>query len=343
MIAISTRLNSTFPYHELQPTGPAVGIHFLSSQSKVEDLFHSKATMGSLPVANGTAFRRPPLYSSEPNGQQNGISVGNSNKICSLLHLVDFNAFHNPELVFCLQESKDGEKLRRITYKELAQAVGRCTGWLNHQNIEVAPRQQKGEAPRVKPAPVALLMSSDITLFIYMLALMRLGVPVHLPPSEDLSTIARDWTDLCQVALFSARLSPSAIAHLIHMVEASSIIITSHTSRSAKAAIEIVEKDGLDPVPCIQSAPFESFLETKQPVYDFVPAILPIVDELDRNVIILHSSGSTGLPKPIYHTHGYLLNYAKCHKFGLEDDTSTVCTSTLPLFHVSLSACRYSA
>ena len=73
-------------------------------------------------------------------------------------------------------------------------------------------------------------------------------------------------------------------------------------------------------------------------MYDNVPPSTPAVDELDRNVIILHSSGSTGLPKPIYHTHGYLLNYAKCHKFEPEEDTSRVCTSTLPLFHVSLPA-----
>ena len=147
----------------------------------------------------------------------------------------------------------------------------------------------------------------------------------------------RGKTDLYQVALFSARLSPSAVAHLVEKIGVSSIIHTSHTSRLAKDAVEGGMRNGHNAVPYIQSAPFESFVGGRQPVYDNVPPILPSIDELDRNVIILHSSGSTGLPKPIYHTHGYLVNYAKCHKFTEKDDTSKVCTSTLPLFHVSLS------
>nr|POE77918.1 non-canonical non-ribosomal peptide synthetase fub8 [Quercus suber] len=62
----------------------------------------------------------------------------------------------------------------------------------------------------------------------------------------------------------------------------------------------------------------------------------PDVDEDDRNVIILHSSGTTGLPKPIRLSHRYLLGYAGCHAFAPSDDCSGVNVSTLPLYHVCL-------
>lgn len=137
------------------------------------------------------------------------------------------------------------------------------------------------------------------------------------------------------MALLSARLSPSAIAHLIEKVNVKSVIISSHTSRSANEASSIVEKNGLDSVSLIQSAPFEFFANDKQPSNGYLHRHTPIY-ELDRNAIILHSSGSTGLPKPIYHAHEYLLNYATCHQFLPGEDTTRVCTSTLPLFHVSL-------
>ena len=137
--------------------------------------------MAILSTANGPEheFKRPPLNLPESAENQNGNSSSNSYRIRSLLDMVDYNAFHNPNLLFCLQESKDSLELWPITYVDLAAAVGRCTGWLNYQNIDRAPCQQQGELSEAKPAPVALLMSSDITLFIYVLALMRLGTPVR--------------------------------------------------------------------------------------------------------------------------------------------------------------------
>ncbi|KAL8766520.1 MAG: hypothetical protein Q9209_006736 [Squamulea sp. 1 TL-2023] len=261
------------------------------------------------------AFIRPALNISESSRKQSSNVQSNDASIRSLLDLVDFDAIHNPDHVFCLQEIKTTFELRRITYRELATAVEACTIWLSHQGIAPSSRPRNGEAPEKKPPPVALLMGSDITLLIYLLALMRLGIPV---------------------ALFSARLSPYAIAHLIEKVQISSLVITSHTSRSGKEAINIVESRGYGAVLCVPSAPLEYFVENKQGLHDGVPPVAPVIDEFDRNAIILHSSGSTGLPKPIYHAHKYLLNYATCHKFQLEEDTSQVCTSTLPLFHVGL-------
>ena len=59
----------------------------------------------------------------------------------------------------------------------------------------------------------------------------------------------------------------------------------------------------------------------------------PIVNEKNRNAIILHSSGTTGLPKPIYMAHRYILGYAACHEFDPAEDATWVNMSTLPLYH----------
>ena len=122
------------------------------------------------------AFDRPPLDRKGTSDIQHGNKRNNFATIHSLLDLVDFNAARNPNHVFCLQELKHEFRLHKITFKGLADAVETCTAWLSHE-VGLTSSQQNGE--RETPAVVALLMGSDVTLFIYVLALMRLGIPVH--------------------------------------------------------------------------------------------------------------------------------------------------------------------
>jgi UDP-glucose 4-epimerase len=57
------------------------------------------------------------------------------------------------------------------------------------------------------------------------------------------------------------------------------------------------------------------------------------IDETDRNVMILHSSGTTGLPKAIFTSHQYLLSFTTCHELPYNSQTEQPCLSTLPLYH----------
>lgn len=52
-----------------------------------------------------------------------------------------------------------------------------------------------------------------------------------------------------------------------------------------------------------------------------------------RRDVILHSSGTTGFPKPIYLTKRYLVQYAACHEFPQSEEIDWVNLSTLPLYH----------
>lgn len=49
--------------------------------------------------------------------------------------------------------------------------------------------------------------------------------------------------------------------------------------------------------------------------------------------LILHSSGTTGFPKPIFLANRYLLQYASCHQFAPHEVINWVNLSTLPLYH----------
>lgn len=55
-------------------------------------------------------------------------------------------------------------------------------------------------------------------------------------------------------------------------------------------------------------------------------------DGMSLGSLILHSSGTTGLPKPIYLCERYLLGYAACHELG-QNDVDWRNFSTLPLYH----------
>lgn len=58
------------------------------------------------------------------------------------------------------------------------------------------------------------------------------------------------------------------------------------------------------------------------------------IDHNDCRVAIFHSSGTTGLPKAIFHCHRYMLGYANCHELKDEQVKELgVNVSTLPLYH----------
>lgn len=122
------------------------------------------------------AFRRPRFSLIEP--------LEESDDIKSVIDLLEFNARYNGDHLCCLQNQRSSEKFQNITFAGLKQAVERCAAWMcsTIKEIEV-PILQGGEL--IKGPPVALLMSSDIKLWIYILSLMYIGTPVskETPPT----------------------------------------------------------------------------------------------------------------------------------------------------------------
>lgn len=105
--------------------------------------------------------------------------------IRSLPDLIQHNAVHNPDHIFCIQCKQSvkgagpGLDFIRITFLELQRAVNRCCQWLldNVSDIHVAEVVSDGTVS--KCPPIALFMESDVGLFVYIAALLTLNVPVR--------------------------------------------------------------------------------------------------------------------------------------------------------------------
>lgn len=137
----------------------------------------------------------------------------------------------------------------------------------------------------------------------------------------------------------SARLTSVAIAQLLRQTSTTCVLINSQVSRASEEALKLLHADVDGPVPpnFLSALKFEDLLfpnvtlrQTKIP-----PRYTAWVRE-DLDAVIMHSSGTTGLPKPIYHSQTHPLIYAAAHRLPEQRDPFCFNVSTLPLYHVSL-------
>lgn len=136
--------------------------------------------------------------------------------------------------------------------------------------------------------------------------------------------------------MLSIRLSPVAIAHLLKVCSAQAIILSKRTQSSAKQALLISSEEQRD-IRQVISVPYESLQQLGESgSTDAVERPTPLSDQ--TVALILHSSGTTGLPKPIRLAHRYLLGYAACHHLQPEECNNRLNVSTLPMYHVRLKA-----
>ncbi|KAF2816412.1 uncharacterized protein BDZ99DRAFT_356747, partial [Mytilinidion resinicola] len=125
---------------------------------------------------------------------------------------------------------------------------------------------------------VALLLDTDVGLLFHLFALMGMGVPV---------------------LLLSARLSPTAIEGLLMQTSASAILASPRLTRTAKEALALHTSPNATPRLHI-AEPFQQFLDKPMPKSSSsICHEGHYVADTDRNVVILNSSGTTGLPKAI--------------------------------------------
>lgn len=231
----------------------------------------------------------------------------NKDLIRSFPELVEFNSKYNGSHLFCVQAVKNSSgsyDLLRVSNLDLKQAILRCSSWLvaNIKELELPKSDGKGI---VKGKPVALFAESNVGIIIYLFSLLHLGIPV---------------------ILLSARLSAVAFTHLLKETSAVAVIASQRLQGFAKQA-----NAGL---PLYQQASFQDFIH--QDLLDgAIGSPNHYISDRDRKVIILHSSGSTGLPKPIYQSHRYLLGFTQAHLFNSPEEAEALTLSTLPLYHVS--------
>ncbi|KAF7422954.1 hypothetical protein PC9H_011118 [Pleurotus ostreatus] len=257
------------------------------------------------PVIAGSTFIRPYLNLGYGNDRPDGVN--------SLPELIEFNSRHNPDHIFGLQ-SRAGEGVPpvEITFEQLQFSVESACAWMVNGVKATTGRTRREQAV----PPVAILLGSDIGIYIYMAALLRIGTPV-----------------LC----LSARLTPVAIAHLLKATKPTCMFINAQVTRAAKETLTILQDDPeVDTIPLFADAlSYEELLDPENSAHKGLP-VPPVYTEFkyeDRDAVILHSSGTTGLPKPIFHAQAYLLIYGACHRLPEQKQAFRFNVSTLPLYH----------
>ncbi|RAK96092.1 putative NRPS-like enzyme [Aspergillus ibericus CBS 121593] len=169
----------------------------------------------------------------------------------------------------------------------------------------IPPRTSSAETPKV----VALLGPSDLNYLVMLLSLAKLG---H------------------SGLLLSTRISVDAYVSLLERTQSSHIFIHSSFRDTALDIKKRVPGLIIDEIPTEESYhyPITEDVDT-----NLVPYLDPVV-ESKHIAWIIHSSGSTGLPKPIFHTQAAALkNYS-----GHMNMSGFV---TLPLYHNHGISCLF--
>lgn len=132
-----------------------------------------------------------------------------------------------------------------------------------------------------------------------------------------------------------------AILHLLKKTNPSTLLISGQVSHSVKDTIEIYEKQRPENFVLphiVNSLTYEDFLYPTGDLAGYpTPPRYPVFVREDLGAFIMHSSGTTGLPKPISHSQTYPLIYAACHRLPEQNEPFRYQVSTLPLYHVRIS------
>ncbi|TLD33420.1 hypothetical protein PspLS_00308 [Pyricularia sp. CBS 133598] len=220
----------------------------------------------------------------------------NESRVQSLTELIDFNSVHNASHPFCVQAKADGS-LNAVTHAEFKDAVSRCADWVRGAL----------DAASTPGEPVALLMESDFSLVVYEFALISSEVaPLVLSP----------------------RLPLVAIEALLKAVGAKALITSPRFSIGLKAVLDGLAAKGTK---VVVSKPYHEFSDPSPA--GLASTSLGKPKALDETILLLHSSGTTGLPKPIPLTHRMLLSAAACYEFDTEEQAQGLNLTTLPMFH----------
>ncbi|RYP22780.1 hypothetical protein DL765_001489 [Monosporascus sp. GIB2] len=292
------------------------------------------------------AFRRP-NFSVAATGSE--LATHNVvDEINSLPDLVRYNARENPTHLFCLQAKSRPEdhgashtgarySACRLNFAQLETSVNACADRLG-QVVGIGVSEDQVNDERT----IALYMESDLGLFLHLVALLRLDVPVcHHRPTRQKFVAVR--LTVGQVLLMSARLSTASVQHLVATTNSRAILVSGRTRRMLGEALHglvdiytvdryeaFVDVNATADVPLSTNGSKPSRVET----WSAKSWKRPRAAKAKRpRPLILHSSGTTGLPKPIYVDHRYLLRYAACHEFQPEEDITWLNVSTLPLYH----------
>ncbi|PWY82419.1 NRPS-like enzyme [Aspergillus eucalypticola CBS 122712] len=190
-----------------------------------------------------------------------------------LTQLVDQQAKDQPDRLYCLHpSSQDADcEWRPITFQQVSAAVNHVAWWIDSR------------LPGRKQQILAYIGTNDLRYLVFELACMKTG---HA------------------ALLLSTRNSQAAFHHLLSKTHCSVLVDGSERPQLKKVVDQVevacsdlgLERWRMDPVwDVFAASPVKPYSHREN-----------FTDIEDRPAIIIHSSGTTGLPKPVTLTHGYL-------------------------------------
>lgn len=221
----------------------------------------------------------------------------------SLTELVAIRARDQPnDVAIYTGIDEPGPLLRALTYSQVQRAVDRlCT---HYSGLGLLPPPEKNGIPPERV--IAVLTSSAVDESLLEIALAKLGLAS---------------------LLLSVNNSVPAVAHLCKITHSTHLIYGSKFVSEAHQAQKILDEQGIE----IQIIP-----DMRYPIWgpggvddvkiEPFPAALKPQDEKNRTCVILHSSGSTGFPKPVYISHSSMIA-------NIAGFVSKTGFSALPVYH----------
>ncbi|KAL1937884.1 hypothetical protein VTO73DRAFT_12777 [Trametes versicolor] len=226
--------------------------------------------------------------------------------------LYEYHAQHSHDHPVFTYADRDTGESHDIPFSEAWDRIGAVADVVSKR---LSQPQLHGECSgRVRPV-VGILASSDALSYIYLIvALTSLDYTVFpLAPAND----------------------PEAIAHLLETKAVAQLFVSDDVELQAMAhsAADILRAKGitLELIPMIVPKDYASFKLTRERRTRQVERFAN-----DDVVLIMHSTGSTGLPKPIPLTGKALANACNTPKFGDVDLVGKrVAAHTNPLYHTT--------
>ncbi|RFU27629.1 hypothetical protein B7463_g8720, partial [Scytalidium lignicola] len=184
-----------------------------------------------------------------------------------LCRLVDELAKHKPNQLFCVHpvSSDISEGWRRVTLKDLAHAANYSAWWI-----------KKTIGQSTKFESLAYLGANDIRYVVFVLACMKTGYVALLP---------------------SPRNSETAFLHVLNKTGCSKFVCSVERQKQVRE-LQQVQKT-------IQAWEIPGLWEIFDSKAEFYPYEKEFKDCEDDPCVIIHSSGTTGFPKPVYLTNGF--------------------------------------
>ncbi|KDN39667.1 hypothetical protein RSAG8_08695, partial [Rhizoctonia solani AG-8 WAC10335] len=246
---------------------------------------------------------------------------------------IDFHLKHNPDHAFAILHHAADSSQTTVTYEQLACAVHRVAHILN-------PDRAIPQGSNIG----ILISASSIEYIVLVLGAMRAGlVPFPISPRIHLSGLAHLLTTTQTPLLIAggSDVIDSTTAQLSELLDESSFSVNFINFSALRDILSLTKSSELldessFSVNFINFSALRDILSlTKNSGVSFksFPSLEPM--KSDSIVTVLHSSGSTGMPKAIkYHLEGVFKNIVNQPiEWTFSEPNTIVGTMTLPTFH----------